>query len=541
MAKTVEAIGKYKVLARLAQGGMGAVYTARHPTLERTVIIKKLTLRGSADIRERFRREAQIMMDLRNDAIVDVYDHFREGSSYYIVLEYVDGMSLDELIRHRRYLPNAIALLMLRQVCRALAYAHNKGVVHRDIKPANILISHEGAVKLVDFGIATIHGGDGASDLTRDGMTLGTPSYMAPEQFHNTRSVDKRADIYSLGVVLYEMVTGKRPYPGSLTPEVIARIQRGRYRRPRSMNPKVSRFVARLVARMLKPRPGRRFPDLERVAARIDRRYRLDDSTRSAEAIRSYLTAESAAALPQRRSRFATAGAIAAVVLAGLGAGHVVWHGYHREFLQPAGFGALEVTARVLTDGRDSDAIALTGTVFVDDGNEIPEAPGGELVFRLAPEQESDRFYVFRARRTQFAPGAYRLKVSDGSAVWWESFTLGSLRQASATRMVIPGRREDAHLITVEFVERPRLPLEVDITVVDVQTGRLLGDGAQVAIFTDDRWVPATPARLAQLRSGEIHRLRIGHQGYVPQIFNLMIRPQESHLVIEVGLDPQEG
>lgn len=541
MAKTVEAIGKYKVLARLAQGGMGAVYTARHPTLERTVIIKKLTLRGSADIRERFRREAQIMMDLRNDAIVDVYDHFREGSSYYIVLEYVDGMSLDELIRARRYLPNAIALLILRQVCWALAYAHNKGVVHRDIKPANILISHDGAVKLVDFGIATIHGGGETSDLTRDGMTLGTPSYMAPEQFHNTRSVDKRADIYSLGVVLYEMVTGKRPYPGSLTPEVIARIQRGRYRRPRSINPKVSRFVARLVARMLKPRPGRRFSDLERVAVRIDRRYRLDDSTRSAEAIRSYLTAENTAALPQRRSRFATAGSIAAVVLAGLSAGHVVWHGYHRELLQPAGFGALEVTARVLKDGRDSDAITLTGTVFVDDGDEIPPAPGGELVFRIAPEQESDRFYVFRARRTQFAPGAYRLKVSDGSAVWWESFTLGSLRQASATRMVIPGRSEDAHLIAVEFVERPRLPLEVDITVVDVQTGRVLGDGAQVAILTDGSWVPATPARMAQLRSGEIHRLRIGHQGYVPQIFNLMIRPQESHLVIEVGLDPQEG
>ncbi|MCG8481204.1 MAG: serine/threonine protein kinase, partial [Spirochaetales bacterium] len=208
MAKTVESIGKYKVLSRLAQGGMGAVYTARHPTLERTVIIKKLTLRGNADIRERFRREAQIMMDLRNDAIVDVYDHFREGSSYYIVLEYVDGMSLDALIRQRRYLPNAIALLILREVCRALAYAHDKGVVHRDIKPANILISNEGEVKLVDFGIATIHGGDEESDLTRDGMTLGTPSYMAPEQFRNTRSVDKRADIYSLGCVGYWLLTG---------------------------------------------------------------------------------------------------------------------------------------------------------------------------------------------------------------------------------------------------------------------------------------------------------------------------------------------
>ncbi|MFW5843487.1 MAG: serine/threonine-protein kinase, partial [Spirochaetota bacterium] len=168
---------------------MGAVYTAQHPTLDRTVIIKKLTLRGNADMRERFRREAQIMMDLRNDAIVDVYDHFREGSSYYIVLEYVDGVSLEELIHRERYLPSDVALLIVREACRALVYAHERGVIHRDIKPGNILISRSGEVKLVDFGIATIHGDD-ESNLTREGMTLGTPVYMAPEQFRNTRNVD---------------------------------------------------------------------------------------------------------------------------------------------------------------------------------------------------------------------------------------------------------------------------------------------------------------------------------------------------------------
>jgi serine/threonine protein kinase len=211
-AKIPESIGKYKVRELLAQGGMGAVYAAEHPTLERTVIIKKLTLRGSADVRERFRREAQIMMDLRNDAIVDVYDHFREGSFYYIVLEYVDGVSLDRLIRERRYLPERIAILILREAARGLAYAHGRNVVHRDIKPANILVSTAGEVKIVDFGIATIHGIEGhESELTREGMTLGTPSYMAPEQFQSSRSVDRRADIYSLGIVWYEMVTGRRP------------------------------------------------------------------------------------------------------------------------------------------------------------------------------------------------------------------------------------------------------------------------------------------------------------------------------------------
>ncbi|MFO8041745.1 MAG: serine/threonine-protein kinase, partial [Alkalispirochaeta sp.] len=254
--KIPDSIGKYTVIDRLAQGGMGAVYTAQHPTLERTVIIKKLTLRGNADIRERFRREAQIMMDLRNDAIVNVYDHFREGSFYYIVLEYVDGVSLEGLIRERRYLPDSVALILFREVCRGLAYAHERNVVHRDIKPANILISSRGEVKIVDFGIATIHGGEGSgggeggdAGLTREGMTLGTPSYMAPEQFQSTRSVDRRADIYSLGVVLYEMVTGTRPYPGTLSPQVIAPIQRGRYRAARAVNPKVTPFTNRLIPR----------------------------------------------------------------------------------------------------------------------------------------------------------------------------------------------------------------------------------------------------------------------------------------------------
>lgn len=535
MAKQVESIGKYKVQQQLARGGMGAVYTATHPTLDRTVIIKKLTLRGNADIRERFRREAQIMMDLRNDAIVDVYDHFREGSSYYIVLEYVDGPSLDQLIRQRRYLPDHVALTIVREVCRALAYAHSRNVVHRDIKPANILISRTGEVKLVDFGIATIHGDD-ESELTREGMTLGTPSYMAPEQFQNTRSVDRRADIYSLGVVLYESVTGKKPYPGSFSPEVIARIQKGRYDRPRRVNPKVSSFTNRLITRMLNPKPERRFHDLGRVMTRIGRRLRMAPQARGSELIRAYLDDESTAASPARRRRSGTYLVTAAAAVLIAGGALFVSRGYHRELFQPADYGVLQVTVRVLKGSAPMDASRLRGTLFLDQAPEIPEAPNGDLEFFPVPEEETDRFAVFRTQRRPIPAGDYRIKISNGTHLWWESLSVASVRERSSTTVAIPGSERVVTPVLAEFIESPRLPLTVNFTVRDRASGRLVTETTSVAVQIDGRWIPWGPRTAEFLITGGVYRFRFRAPNYREQVFSLAIAPHETHLMVDVGL-----
>ena len=149
---------------------MGAVYKAKHPTLNRFVLLKKLTLRGGPQFIERFRREARIMMDFKHDHIVQVYDHFKEGSSYYIAEEFVDGVSLEQLIKRERYLSNEAAALIFYEVCKALQHAHEKGVIHRDMKPGNILISNQGEVKLVDFGIAT------SLEDSEEGLTGGPTS-----------------------------------------------------------------------------------------------------------------------------------------------------------------------------------------------------------------------------------------------------------------------------------------------------------------------------------------------------------------------------
>ncbi len=536
MAKAIESIGKYRVLKQLAQGGMGAVYTAQHPTLDRTVIIKKLTLRGSADIRERFRREAQIMMDLRNDAIVDVYDHFREGSSYYIVLEYVDGVSLETLIQQRRYLPSAMALLIVREVCRGLAYAHERGVVHRDIKPANILISNEGEVKLVDFGIATIHTGEAPSELTREGMTLGTPSYMAPEQFHNTRAVNHRADIYSVGVVLYEMVTGKKPYPSSFSAEVVAKIQKGRYLRPRRVNPQVSVFAARLIRRLLKPRQERRFADLNQVIRRINRHLRLKPHGRATAQIKRYVAGEETAGQVRRSKGFVAAVVLLCALPVALGAAWGVSQGYHRELFMPGEYGALDVTVRVRKLNRDVRDIQVTGHLFVDDNDSIPAVPNGRVQFAAVPELETQQFYVFNAPRRQLPAGAYRLKVETGGSVSWHAFELASIRQLSSSRFVVPGRAENAERITAEFLELLELPLVVDFDVRDRTTGRRLGDSVRVSVLVGNRWRAWNEQLGVELRSGSTYRFRFEHSDYRPKEFSLALNPEQTRLLLNVGL-----
>ncbi|MFP4376819.1 MAG: serine/threonine-protein kinase [Spirochaetales bacterium] len=536
MAKRPEQIGKYRVIKELAQGGMGAVYTAKHPTLERTVIIKKLTLRGNADIRARFKREAQIMMELRSDAIVDVYDHFREGASYYIVLEYVDGPALDGLIRQRRYIPNEIALLIFREVCRGLAYAHTRNVVHRDIKPANVLLSKTGDAKLADFGIATIHGG-GDSDLTREGMTLGTPSYMAPEQFQDTRSVDHRADIYSMGVVLYEMVTGKRPYPGSFTPEVLNRIQKGKYERPRKLNPKVWGFTQRLIRKMLNPKPSRRFSSLNRVVRKIDRRLRVKSPDAIKTAIENYVAGQEQAKVAKRHGQGWVMIA-AAVALLATGVAFSMAAGYHRELLFPNRFGAVEIEVRISRDIKPPDNLYVAGQLFIDDRAEIPELPRGELRFRRVGSEENERFYVYRSQRIHAAPGAYRAKVEAESVLLWESFDLQSISERNGNTLILPGVAENAQVVRVDLVEQQPVPLEVVWTVRDRATGLEIDSGLRLAVQIEGRWFPWSAAAAGQLQTGSVYAFRVRHAEYREQLFTLFIKPFQHRLILDVALEP---
>jgi predicted Ser/Thr protein kinase len=230
VARVQEVFPQLEILEEVGRGGMGFVYKARQPNLDRVVALKLLPERFAQDpeFAERFNREGRFLARLNHPNIVSVHDFGRTGDFYFLTMEYVDGVNLRQAMQAGRFSP-AEALAIVPQICAALQYAHGQGVLHRDIKPENILLDGKGGVKIADFGIAKMIGEERASiTLTQTGATLGTPQYMAPEQLERPNEVDHRADIYSLGVVFYELLTGELPLgrfdPPSASTPVGARV-----------------------------------------------------------------------------------------------------------------------------------------------------------------------------------------------------------------------------------------------------------------------------------------------------------------------------
>jgi predicted Ser/Thr protein kinase len=207
------AIPHIEILELLGTGGMGAVYKGRQRSLDRLVAVKVLPADIGADpaFAERFTREARALGKLNHPNIVAIHDSGYAGGLYYFVMEYIDGANLREMIRSHAFAPKD-ALAIVPQICDALQFAHDEGIVHRDIKPENILITKKGQVKIADFGLAKLLGADQVGDnLTATHQVMGTVRYMAPEQMEGAKDIDHRADIYSLGVVFYELLTGELP------------------------------------------------------------------------------------------------------------------------------------------------------------------------------------------------------------------------------------------------------------------------------------------------------------------------------------------
>lgn len=245
-----------KLEACLGRGGMGVVYRARQLKLNRLVALKILgpEHRDNALFQERFHREAQALAQMNHPHIVAVYDYGETGGHYFLLMEYVEGMNLRQLLRTGKLSPE-VALPMVAPICDALQYAHQRGIVHRDIKPENILLDRDQRIKIADFGIARIVGATRSEALTAECQVVGTPNYMAPEQVEQPSRVDHRADIYSLGVVIYEMLTGELPL--------------GRFQAP-SLKATLDVRLDEVVLRALEKEPERRYQHANEVKTGIE-------------------------------------------------------------------------------------------------------------------------------------------------------------------------------------------------------------------------------------------------------------------------------
>ena len=256
----VKQLGRYQILGTLGKGAMGHVYKGVDPAINRPVALKTIRLDFVNDpeeleeLKERLFREAQAAGKMSHPNIVTIYDVGSEGHLQYIAMEYLEGKTLEEMIKKKTKFNFRIIAKIIMQICDALEYAHDKGIVHRDIKPANIMVLSDYTVKLMDYGIARID----SNSMTKTGIAMGTPNYISPEQLKG-QTVDKRADLFSLGVVIYELLLGKRPFKGENITSLIYSVMNHEPEKPSNLNPQIPLLFDHIINKALKKETNERY------------------------------------------------------------------------------------------------------------------------------------------------------------------------------------------------------------------------------------------------------------------------------------------
>ncbi|MEW6050072.1 MAG: serine/threonine-protein kinase [Candidatus Zixiibacteriota bacterium] len=253
-------LGRYQIMGTLGRGAMGMVYRGIDPAINRPVALKTIRLDfvndpdEFAELKERLYREAQAAGKLSHPNIVTIYDVGSEGPLQYIAMEYLEGVTLEHLIKKKTRFNYKIIAQIITQICAALEYAHERGIVHRDIKPANVMVLSDYRVKVMDFGIARID----SNSMTKTGIAMGTPNYISPEQLRGL-PIDRRADLFSLGVLMYEMLLGRRPFKGENITSLIYAIMHHEPDKPSNLNPQIPLLFDHVIAKALKKNPQERY------------------------------------------------------------------------------------------------------------------------------------------------------------------------------------------------------------------------------------------------------------------------------------------
>ena len=542
--KIPETIGKYKIMSLVAKGGMGAVYKAVHPSLKRLVIIKKLTIRNNATVKERFKREAQILLDMQSPYIVHLFDYFTEGQSHYIVEEFVDGLSLAQLLDKQVALGTELALLIFHDACLSLKFAHARGIVHRDIKPGNILISKRAEVKLADFGIASSESGDELpltpsadtsstkvdGNLTQSGVTLGTPAYMSPEQITDSRSVDKRADIYSMGVMLYEMLTGSKPFPSNLNPETLEKIRKGKYINPRKIDKNIPPVICRMIKKMLRANPDRRFQSIEKVIAIVKKYLSHYNTHKIRIALAQCVLSKKQLTLPafeRKQNKAKKVGIIIACVLAfALAFGFVWYKGFIHKTVLSHWYREVVINMQMPKTSSVNSDLPVRAFFFVDDGNSIPEVSGTRRVFneKTAENSANSKTKNYQTYPVYLREGNYRVKIAAGPYVIWQSLKVES-RDVTLNINSLKNRKTD---------------VTINATSYDSASGKNLTQDTKFFISYRGKWVPLEEVPAQDIKSGSIIKVLARCEGYSDAVYSLLLDWYQDELIISAAMQKTE-
>ncbi len=562
MAKIPGIIGKYKILGVLGTGGSSIVYLAFHPTLKRKVVLKKLNLRGKKAFYDRFLQEAALMMDLNHEHILRVYDHFKEGSRHYMVMEYVEGASLDRILEVQERLTPGTARFVLECCCRALAYIHDQGIVHRDIKPSNIFISSAGDVKLGDFGIASLEAEDEMEHAGGQGL-LGTPAYMAPEQFSGTGKTGPHTDLYALGVTFFELLQGTPLFQGPDLEALRQAVLRGRHaslgpvlRQTGFLNYYVIRRCIAPFSRLRYSSAHRllkllRFSGTDPLSAREDlircsRAWAAVAKKGGGKGGKTTLRNKRGTPPPHgfhsilessksRRRYRAGIGMMGLGVLFFLFLGWALADGAFFRWFFPESYGVLvlELESGEAEGGRKDTS--RMGTIRKKTGKETFPDVFNVQEAALYREDSSTLHLVsdnpsrlFSGKGRCEKAGLYRLNILWGHQVYWQSFYLPALAQ-----------KPDGLRLRLQPPPLQLEPVHLRLNLFDALSGEGLSAGEGVYIFADEHWRPLTDE--AFLLTGQEYFLKFQISGYEEQFYHIPVRFYQNDLLLDVGLFPRSG
>jgi serine/threonine-protein kinase len=534
MSRIPSKIGKYEIEDKIAEGGMGAVFKGTHPTLDRPVVLKKLMMSTNEHLIERFRREAKIMMEFSNENIVRVYDHFKNASAYYIVQELVDGKSVDVILKKERYLRYDEALYIFYYACKALDYAHKNQVVHRDIKPANILVSKGGEIKLVDFGIA--QSDEEEESLTKEGMALGTPSYMAPEQYDDSRNVTFKADIYSLGIMLYEMVTGKKPYPGKMNPDTLMKIHKGKFVPPRKINPTLPSGINWYIRKCIQAKPQKRAASVSLLLSKLEKWFQSTDIERiKNDLIRIVNDQERVPHKPVRKTKvFKWYTLVVLLFLISAGGYYLYSTGFHYRTIFASQYGGFHLTQKIASPLNPIENYRIETIVFKDAGGRISDEKAKTLLYGVDKKLD-DGSIMIQSPDVFLPPGSYWLKTSINEKVYWQNIFIPPFSNAFINLKPAP-----VMTFVLDWpVEKPK-PLNLQMDVRSRYDGRDLNDDVLLTVEINKQFVPLDDLE-QKLMTGKSYNFKVEVEGYYPQIYDLGIKIHQDQLILNPRMIPKEG